>query len=266
MELLVKTGSKFYGICIVAHGIQQLVYSKFLPVILPPWPSWIQDFPVGAWIVGALLIIAGTAIVFEKGVRTISVVLAGSFLLLVTCWHLPYQLFINPHGKYLGAWAHAFKALALAGGGFAVAGAYSNNIQSAVISVSVAEKIIPLGRIFFSTTMIVFGIIHFLYTDVVAMLVPEWMPGRIFWAYFGGTALICSGVAIILKTRLQLVGNLLGFMIFLWFILLHIPRAIADPVGNVGNEVTSAFQALGFSGIAFVIAHHYSLEGHATIK
>ena len=256
MKFLVKTGSKFYGICITVHGIQQLIYGEFLPVILPPWPSWVQDFRAGASIVGVILIGTGLAIVFEKSVRTISLFLAGSFLLLVICWHLPYQLFINPHGKYLGTWSFAFKALALAGGGFAVAGAYSkhgNAIESTPLQW--LEKIIPWGGVFFSITMIVFGVIHFLYADAVTMLVPEWIPGRIFWTYFAGVALIGSGAAIILRKKLQTVGNLLGLMIFLWFILLHIPRAFADPVDNLGNEVTSAFQALGFSGIAFVIAN-----------
>jgi len=44
-------------------------------------------------------------------------------------------------------------------------------------------------------------------------------------------------------------------MIFLWFILLHIPRAIADPYIEKGNEITSVFESLGFSGIAFLIAY-----------
>jgi hypothetical protein len=43
-------------------------------------------------------------------------------------------------------------------------------------------------------------------------------------------------------------------MIFLWFIMLHIPRAIADPHSGNGNEWTSVFEALAFSGIAFLMA------------
>jgi len=42
-------------------------------------------------------------------------------------------------------------------------------------------------------------------------------------------------------------------MIFLWFLVLHIPRGIADPEGLKGNEITSVFEALGFAGIALVI-------------
>jgi uncharacterized membrane protein len=102
--------------------------------------------------------------------------------------------------------------------------------------------------------MIAFGIDHFLYTDFVATLVPSWMPGHIFWTYFAGIALIGTGVGIILKFTRKWVALLASAMIFLWFILLHIPRAIADPNGNKGNEITSVFEALAFSGIALGIA------------
>ncbi len=47
---------------------------------------------------------------------------------------------------------------------------------------------------------------------------------------------------------------LLGIMLFIWFVILHIPRAIADPNIDKGNEVTSVFEALAFSGVAFLIA------------
>jgi hypothetical protein len=43
-------------------------------------------------------------------------------------------------------------------------------------------------------------------------------------------------------------------MIFLWVLMLHIPRAIADPYTNVRNEWASVFEALAFSGIAFMLA------------
>ena len=61
----------------------------------------------------------------------------------------------------------------------------------------VANKLLLiLGRIFFSIMLIVFGIDHFLYTEGVAKLVPGWIPGPVFWTYFGAVALIGSGVCI----------------------------------------------------------------------
>jgi len=41
---------------------------------------------------------------------------------------------------------------------------------------------------------------------------------------------------------------------FLWVFLLHIPRAVADPRGSLGNEWTSVFEALAYSGVAFMLA------------
>jgi hypothetical protein len=49
-------------------------------------------------------------------------------------------------------------------------------------------------------------------------------------------------------------------MIFLWFIFLHIPRAIADPYAAQGNEVVSASDALAFTGTAFIIAFWKDLD------
>jgi uncharacterized membrane protein len=253
MEKLIQAGRKFYGVCIVGFGIQQLVYAGFLPVILPAWPSWIPGVALFAYIAGVALIVIGAALVLEKNGRTCSLVLGGVFLLLFLLGHVPHLIFVNPYSQYLGSWTQAFKTLALTGGAFVFAGSYSEGKNTPVL-IKPLEKLIPFGRIFFSITMIVFGIDHFLYVKVVAGLVPAWIPGHIFWTYFAGVALIGSGVAVILQIKLKLISMLLGIMIFLWFILLHIPRAIADPTGNMGNEVTSAFQALGFSGIAFLIS------------
>jgi hypothetical protein len=76
----------------------------------------------------------------------------------------------------------------------------------------------------------------------------------LFWAYFCGAALIGSGLAILLKIKSGPAATLLGIMIFIWVIILHIPRIIGSPVDYLGSETTSAFIALAYSGIAFVIA------------
>jgi len=49
-------------------------------------------------------------------------------------------------------------------------------------------------------------------------------------------------------------------MVFIWFLILHIPRAVVAPVTDNGNELSSVFESLGVSGIAFVIAYRNSLS------
>ncbi len=261
MERLIKTARLFYAIGIAGLGIQQFFYADFRPVILPPaWPQWIHSSPIWAYITGVALIVAGIFISLGKKARMVSLLLGGFLLLLFLAFHVPYLLFVNPDSpRHLGLWTNPLKELALSGGAFVIAGSFWDEKFPAGnkndLFLALLEKFIPLGSIFFSITMIVFGIDHFLYTEFVATLVPGWIPGPVFWTYFAAVALIGSGVAIILKIKLKPIALLLAAMIFLWFIFLHIPRAVADPFTDKGNEVSSVFEALNFSGIAFLIAY-----------
>jgi len=256
---LIKIGRILYGSSILAIGLLQLCYPGFRPVILPPWslPGQI----IWVWLTGFLLIGAGLAIILEKQVYTVSLLLGGFFLALFVLGHVPYELFVDPYGQHLGVWTNALKELALSGGAFALAGSFPGEgspSQNRHPLIRLLEKFMPLGRVFFSITMISFGIDHFLYTKGVATLVPAWIPGPIFWTYFAAVALIGSGLAIILKIELRRVAFLLATMIFMWVIVLHIPRAVAAPFGAESNEVISVFEAVNFTGIAILIAYrHY---------
>lgn len=102
--------------------------------------------------------------------------------------------------------------------------------------------------------MILGGIQHFLFVDFVASLVPAWIPGHVFWTYFAGVALIAGGTGLILPQTVRLAAPLAGLMMFLWVLLLHIPRAMAAAPAQSRNEWTAVFEALTMSGIAFVLA------------
>jgi uncharacterized membrane protein YphA (DoxX/SURF4 family) len=256
MEKHVKVGRFFYAFAMAAVGFQQFFTADIDPMLLPPKHSGIPGFAFLAYFVGFTLLASGTAIIFEKKARTVSLILGGVLLAVVCFYYLPYELIVDPHHDYFGNWGDAEKELALSGGALVVAGSFpadSNHDQKHPF-IRLLEKLIPFGGLFFSITMISFGIDHFLYTKYVASLVPPWIPGHKFWTYFAAVALIGSGIAIILKIKLRVIATLLGAMIFLWFIFLHLPKTLTPPLADKGSELTSAFSALAFSGIAFVIA------------
>lgn len=249
----------FYCLGMAGMGFQQFIYADSRPVILPPLPAWLHTSPIIAYVTGAALIIASVFILFEKKGKTVSLLLGGFLLIVFIVVQCPYILFIQPNSpKHLGLWTDPLKALALAGGAFVMAGLSKNEIRLESNQLFVfLEKLIPAGRIFFSITMFLFGLDHFYYTDFVSTLVPGWIPGHTFWTYFAGIMLMCSAVSIILKIWITPVALLLSIMLFIWFIILHIPRAAADPYSGNGNEITSVFQALAFSGIALAIVVSY---------
>lgn len=252
MRNLYNAGRIFYGIAIAGIGLLTIYYKDFPYMLIPPKHSWIPGLVMLAYIFGTTLMLAGACIVFEKKVRPISLLL-GSALLLIFCFYfIPYEFIISSDYMHFGDWENSAKELALSSGALVIAGCFSEKNESPLIRL--LGKLIPFGAILFSITIISFGVDHFLFAQEAADYVPSWVPYHLFWMYFTGTALIGSGFAIILKIKSRIVATLLGTMIFTWFIILHIPRVIASPSAYIGSEVTSAFIALAYSGIAFVIA------------
>ncbi|WP_426671639.1 hypothetical protein ACPPVU_10410 [Mucilaginibacter sp. McL0603] len=239
----------FFAIGLLAIAVQQVICRDFRPVILPSgYPAWLSQRFIWDCIFSVLLAIACVSIILSIKARSVSLLLATVFLLIVIMFQLPCQ----QYPVHLSMWTNVFKELTYSGGAFLVAGSLPRQgITSGLINF--LEKLIPMGKYFFAITMAVFGYMHFVYPDFVATLVPNWIPGHLFWTYFAGVALMAGGIGIIVNIKRHLAANLTGIMIFIWLIVLHVPRAIADPHSGDGNEWTSVFEALSFSGIAFLI-------------
>ncbi|HEY1870591.1 MAG TPA: hypothetical protein VGG71_05995 [Chitinophagaceae bacterium] len=252
MGNLSKIGRVFYAVAVTGTGFQTLIYNNFPYMLLPPEHFLVPGHVRFNYISGIILILVGACIFFGNKTRPISF-LFGCLLLLIFCFFfIPYEFMTNSNYLHLAEWENALKELALAGGAFAIAGCFLEKNKKSFSRVW--AKLIPYGAILFSIPIISFGILHFLYAKDVSTLVPSWVPSPIFWTHLAGAALLGSGIAIILKIKPQLIGFLLGLMILIWFIILHIPRVIVSPVSDRGDEMVSAFLALAYSGIAFVIA------------
>ena len=250
MNRLGPLGRLFFGIGIVAFGIQQFIYGDFVPGRAPAWPASMPGRLVWAYISGAVLIIAGAAIIAGKKIRWAGLIVAAMVFLWALLRHIP-EVAANPSSG--AALTAAGKALTLFGGALAVAGSASNSDRSKHSSgIGSKQNFTFIGRFCLGVFLILCGIEHFIFAEFVAPLVPSWIPGHMFWTYFSGVALVAGGAGLLLSKTARMAAILSGLMIFCWFVVLHIPRAIA--AGQNRNEWTAVFEALAFSGIAFVLA------------
>src|SRR5262245_46074006 len=228
MRNLTTLGRLFVAVAMVAFGVQHCIYRDFVTRLAPKLPPSIPGHSFLAIVFGTLLIISGTAILFGMEARLVSLLLGVLILLLFIPLYIPL-IIANPLNA--GVWTSAGKALSLAGGSFLVAGVpveFAAHAGLRAKIVNALERFIPLGRFFLAAFMVFAGVMHFIYTQFAAGLVPSWIPGHTFWAYFAGCALIAGGLGIILPWTTQLAALLSGAMIFLWVVLLHIPRALAN--------------------------------------
>ena len=236
---LANTGRIFYGIAIAAMGLLTMYFRRMPYMMIPPKHQWFSNHPVWVYLSGALLLLAGIYIVVGRKLKRVTLLLGTVLLLIFIFWFIPYELTVSPNFKHFGDWENAAKELTLAAGALVIAGL----------------GWFRYGVLLYALTIISYSFDHFLYAKEAAGYVPSWVPYHIFWIYFAGAALFCSGIAILLDIKRRLAAALLGTMIFIWVIILHIPYALSAPLSRNEGEVTSLFLALAYCGIAFVIAH-----------
>ena len=96
------------------------------------------------------------------------------------------------------------------------------------------------------------AILHFIYAQYVAILIPNWIPAHLFWTYFAAVTLIAGAIGMLIPQTMKLAASLSALMVFLWVVLLHFPRATANL--HDANETTALFEALAMCGAAILIA------------
>jgi len=240
-----RVGRVFLGLAVLLSGLQQLVIGQFVRIV-PKLPEAVPAQPVLARLGGLLLVALGIALVGGKLARLAASVVA--LLLFATlALYLP-QIATNPLAGFM--YTNPLKVLALVGGlaalvPFLPEGPLSDGAR-------LLGRASALAPWLFAAFLVVCGIQHFVYLPFVTELVPPYMPARRFWAQFAGVCLIGGGVGCVLPQTALLAARLSALMIFLWVLMLHIPRALADL--GVPGETSAIFEALAMSGVALLVA------------
>jgi uncharacterized membrane protein len=230
---------------VAALGIQSLIHADFVSS-LEPVPAWLPMRRVWACFIAGFLVIAAVGHLSKRHVRSAAIGLGAMSLLWLIVFHLP-RLVANPAS--MSAWVVACETAALTGTAWVLVGALSVGGKSGPGGFTTGAAV--AGRILFGLSLLLFGLSHFMYHDFVATLVPAWIPGRLFWAYFTGAAHVAAGVSLLTNVMSRLAAALYGIMIGIFGLLVNAPRAVNF---NKPAEWDSLFVAVTLSGAAWIIA------------
>jgi hypothetical protein len=91
---------------------------------------------------------------------------------------------------------------------------------------------------------------HFMAAGDMAGMVPNWVPGGIFWVYILGLALIAAAISIITKKKIYLASLLLAVLMGVFILTVWLPGVLG------GNQMmmSGLLKDLGLAGGALVIA------------
>jgi uncharacterized membrane protein len=97
------------------------------------------------------------------------------------------------------------------------------------LQIRATDRVAVFGPLFFAIPMAVFAADHFISPQIVAAIVPSWIPGHLFWVYFVGVALFAAALSIVTRKHSVLAATLLSAMLFSFVLLIHVPNLAANP-------------------------------------
>ena len=114
------------------------------------------------------------------------------------------------------------------------------------------DKLILFGPLFYAAPLAAFGTEHFTLSDVIASIVPSWIPWHLFWAYFVGACFIAAGLSMVTGIQARLAASLVALTFFLFVALMDVPAWAQNPRDRF--SLALVLRELSFSGGALALA------------
>lgn len=231
-----------FAVALIGWGIIHFMSGDFIAGRAPSWPEGVPGKIAWAYASGLLLIVAAFSIILPNQKTRVAKI--GSWTvtcagLLILAWAGARNLFIVVSNlDYGGVLTNFGKSITI--GSALLLIAYSNKRWAFIFAC------VCIGIFFVDS-----GIQHFIFIDFVKTLVPRWIPGDVFWSYVAGVGLAAAGVALITGIKRKLAALIAAWMVFIWFVVLHVPRGFGETASF--NEWIAIFEALGVSAVLAII-------------
>jgi uncharacterized membrane protein len=209
-----------FAIGMIGLGVVGLVAGDFAMTWQPVAP-WFPARTVLAYAAALLMVVCGAGLLFRATVKwSVRVLFAYSIVwtllkapALVAAWRI--------EGVWLG-----FGEIAVL-----MAGAWTLFAKLGDVGDSWAtgERGVRWARYWFAAWLIPIGLSHIVYPAITAQYVPEWLPGRLFWAYLTGAGQIASGLGVLFNILPSVAAWCEVGQIALYTFLVWAPAAIAAP-------------------------------------
>ena len=235
---------RIYALGVTAVGLTSLIFGDFDPG--QPVPKNLPFRIPLAYAAGAFLVLAAAAVQWRRTAAwgAAALTLYYAFFVVVL---MNGRLLLLHYAQFV-TYENIAMQLAIAAAGLIVyaAAAARDAAQSA--------RLTRLGRLSFGVCTLVFGGAHFVYLNLTAPLVPQWLPpSQPFWAYATGTGFVMAGIAILTGVQARLAAILLTFMLASFAVLVHAPSLLARPSSHW--NWTEGAENLAVTGAAWVVSH-----------
>lgn len=250
-----KATHLFFALTIAAIGIIGLVGGAFAP-ILAGVPKSLPDRQLLVYTADTLLLACGAGLLFRRVAAPVALVLLIFLVIWTLLFKVPFiirQPLVEVSYQTCGENAVLIAATWVLYVWFALE---KNRWNFKFLSGGAGLR---LAHVLYGLALIAFGFSHFAYLNLTAPIIPRWIPGHVFWAYFTGSAYVAAGIAIVSGVLARLAALLVALQIALITVFVWGPVVLSGHMSASDMQETVVSWAL--TAAAFVLAASYEAGG-----
>jgi hypothetical protein len=238
------------AVTMLGLGIVGLLHPGFVP-IWNPVPATIPSYRAVLYIGPALSFISGIGVLFQRTAAIAARLLLVSLFLWLLLFRLPNFL---SEPWFDVCWS-VFPLMVMLAAAWVLYVWSAEPWDHKYLHFVSGNGGLRLARVLYGLSLVFFGAAHFIDVKDTLSLIPTWIFGHLFWAYFTGTAFIAAGVAVISGLFARFAVALSTLQIGLFLLLVWIPILATGPRSSFQWSETILNAAL--LAAAWTIANSY---------
>jgi uncharacterized membrane protein len=248
---IASTGHALFAAVLIILGIMGLISGGFGPIWDSVPKAWPARMPL-AYLCDFISLACGIGLFLRRSAP----VAARVLLVYLLLWLLLVK------GRYIvlaplveGPYQSAGETAVFVAAAWVLYAWFANDWDKQHVEFAVGNRGLRIARVLYGLALTAFGLSHFAYLELTAPLVPNWLPGHVFWAYFTGTTYLVAGAAMIIGVFARLAAALAAVQIGLMTLLVWLPILAA---GHVSEEHwLETVVSCALTAAAWVVADSY---------
>lgn len=219
---IASIGHAAFAIMMIALGIVGLLQPDFVPL----WNPVPMSAPTHELVIylGALIsLVAGGGLLVQRTAAIAARLLLATLIL----WLLLFRLTNFLHVSLFEASWSVFPLLVMVAGAWVLYVWLAGDWDRKHLSFITGDNGLRVARSLYGLSLIFFGSAHFIDLEDTLSLIPNWLPGHLFWAHFTGCAFVAAGIAILVGLCARLAATLSALQIAGFLFLVWIPIVAA---------------------------------------
>jgi len=251
MDSPIRPSRAAFAAALIGLGILGLIYGNSSEV-WEPIPKSLPGRPVIMYLCAVVALATGTGLLLRASVMLACRVLLSFLLLWLVLLKLPALLFAP---QVMVGWESFAETATLSAGGWCLFAARAGDWEHRHLKFAVGESGIRAARLLLIAALPMIGLSHFVYHDMTASLVPQWLGFPLGWTYLTGAGSLAAAAGMLFAIFPRLAVSLEAAMLWIFTLLVWVPRVASGPhdQGNWSELLVSAAIASG----AWLVADTY---------